>query len=64
MPPCNKKRRRMAVNVWALQAIWSSIGGHAGIDADTSGSIFDHSIWHHDVGLVILAALICLAGRS
>ncbi len=50
------------MNVWALQAIWSSIGGHAGIDADTSGSIFDHSIWHHDVGLVILAALICLAG--
>ena len=38
------------------------LGGHAGIYPDSEERLLDHHIWNHDFPLVILAALICLAG--
>lgn len=38
------------------------LGEHAGIYPDSGERLLDHHIWNHDFPLVILAALICLAG--
>lgn len=45
-----------------LQVVSGNMSGHTGIVADDRSSFFDHHIWHHDFGLVVLAAVICLAG--
>ncbi|KDA00163.1 signaling protein N terminal repeat/GGDEF/EAL domain-containing protein [Hyphomonas polymorpha PS728] len=39
-----------------------AMSGHGGIYAGGERSLMDHHIWHHDLGLVALAAVICLAG--
>ncbi|KCZ83923.1 signaling protein N terminal repeat/GGDEF/EAL domain-containing protein [Hyphomonas hirschiana VP5] len=40
----------------------SVLSGHEGIHPAGRDGLFEHHIWHHDLGLVFLAALICLAG--
>lgn len=40
----------------------ASLGGHAGISPEGANSFFEHHVWNHDYRLVLLAALICLAG--
>lgn len=45
-----------------LPTLAAAMSGHAGVYAETGNRFLDHHIWHHDFGLVVLAAVICLAG--
>lgn len=44
------------------QAKLSAISGHSGIYPEAGKGLLDHHLWHHDIGLVLLAAAMCVAG--
>ena len=46
----------------AGQANQYGMSGHGGVYAGGGGGLSEHHIWQHDLGLVVLAAVICLAG--